>query len=402
MTQGPAKTTIRVCANPPPNRHLNRYNPFLYCSLDKGFFILLPTFLGQPNPSGQAAASCSVLPHSAAPSTFTVPLPHQKAAPAHRHWSARTEGKGKGTEGKGEGGGGAFITAQVPQCALCGTRPERAGPGRAVPLTVGQQCPQPSPAAAVTAPAAGSTAALSRGQPAGGPGAPARRRPTRTTPPAPPRQADRAPEGGRERGGSAGMDPGLEELMPRLLPVDDCDLAEDFDPTVPPRTPQEYLKRVQWVAGRKGSEGGAVADAARTKLRVEMLKGGYIMLPFTGHLQLAEPLPCLSLWFGNPPGTHLPSTRRLRLSAAACRGPRRARFCAAARSSERLCSVICRSTGSPVLDYPYQQRWPTSPEGLAAGRVTHLGKLGCKQASRGREQLSRNGEQLIRNSQTFA
>lgn len=131
MTQGPAKTTIRVCANPPPNRHLNRYNPFLYCSLDKGFFILLPTFLGQPNPSGQAAASCSVLPHSAAPSTFTVPLPHQKAAPAHRHWSARTEGKGRGTEGKGKGSGGAFITAQVPQRALCGTNPERTVPGRA-------------------------------------------------------------------------------------------------------------------------------------------------------------------------------------------------------------------------------------------------------------------------------
>lgn len=45
--------------------------------------------------------------------------------------------------------------------------------------------------------------------------------------------------------GRADMEPGLEELMPRLLPVDDCDLAEDFDPTVPPRTPQEYLKRVQ-------------------------------------------------------------------------------------------------------------------------------------------------------------
>ncbi|RMC00597.1 hypothetical protein DUI87_23214 [Hirundo rustica rustica] len=46
------------------------------------------------------------------------------------------------------------------------------------------------------------------------------------------------------------MEPGLEELMPRLLPVDDCDLAEDFDPTVPPRTPQEYLKRVQIEAAR--------------------------------------------------------------------------------------------------------------------------------------------------------
>ncbi|XP_049681977.1 gem-associated protein 2 isoform X3 [Accipiter gentilis] len=46
------------------------------------------------------------------------------------------------------------------------------------------------------------------------------------------------------------MEPGVEELMPRLLPVDDCDLAEDFDPTVPPRTPQEYLKRVQIEAAR--------------------------------------------------------------------------------------------------------------------------------------------------------
>lgn len=55
--------------------------------------------------------------------------------------------------------------------------------------------------------------------------------------------------GGAERSAgarsSAAMEPGVEELMPRLLPVDDCDLAEDFDPTVPPRTPQEYLKRVQ-------------------------------------------------------------------------------------------------------------------------------------------------------------
>lgn len=43
----------------------------------------------------------------------------------------------------------------------------------------------------------------------------------------------------------AGMEAGMEELMPRLLPVWDCELAEDFDPTAPPRTPQEYLKRVQ-------------------------------------------------------------------------------------------------------------------------------------------------------------
>ncbi|NWR71278.1 GEMI2 protein, partial [Centropus unirufus] len=46
------------------------------------------------------------------------------------------------------------------------------------------------------------------------------------------------------------MEPGAEELMPRLLPVEDCDVAEDFDPAVPPRTPQEYLKRVQIEAAR--------------------------------------------------------------------------------------------------------------------------------------------------------
>ncbi|XP_069883063.1 gem-associated protein 2 isoform X2 [Dipodomys merriami] len=37
----------------------------------------------------------------------------------------------------------------------------------------------------------------------------------------------------------------VEELMPRLLPVEPCDLTEGFDPSVPPRTPQEYLRRVQ-------------------------------------------------------------------------------------------------------------------------------------------------------------
>ncbi|KAJ7410258.1 Gem-associated protein 2 [Willisornis vidua] len=46
------------------------------------------------------------------------------------------------------------------------------------------------------------------------------------------------------------MEGAVEELMPRLLPVGDWDLAEDFDPTVPPRTPQEYLKRVQIEAAR--------------------------------------------------------------------------------------------------------------------------------------------------------
>ncbi|KYO37225.1 gem-associated protein 2 isoform X2 [Alligator mississippiensis] len=48
----------------------------------------------------------------------------------------------------------------------------------------------------------------------------------------------------------AGMEAGMEELMPRLLPVWDCELAEDFDPTAPPRTPQEYLKRVQIEASQ--------------------------------------------------------------------------------------------------------------------------------------------------------
>ncbi|XP_068402065.1 gem-associated protein 2 isoform X2 [Eschrichtius robustus] len=34
----------------------------------------------------------------------------------------------------------------------------------------------------------------------------------------------------------------VEELMPRLLPVEPCDLTDSFDPNVPPRTPQEYLR----------------------------------------------------------------------------------------------------------------------------------------------------------------
>ncbi|XP_074146813.1 gem-associated protein 2 isoform X2 [Sminthopsis crassicaudata] len=46
------------------------------------------------------------------------------------------------------------------------------------------------------------------------------------------------------------MESVVEELMPRLLPVEPCDLAEDFDPSVPPRTPQEYLKRVQLEAAQ--------------------------------------------------------------------------------------------------------------------------------------------------------
>ncbi|XP_016283773.1 gem-associated protein 2 isoform X2 [Monodelphis domestica] len=46
------------------------------------------------------------------------------------------------------------------------------------------------------------------------------------------------------------MESAVEELMPRLLPVEPCDLAEDFDPSVPPRTPQEYLKRVQLEAAQ--------------------------------------------------------------------------------------------------------------------------------------------------------
>uniref|UniRef100_A0A8C6EKU7 Gem-associated protein 2 n=1 Tax=Microcebus murinus TaxID=30608 RepID=A0A8C6EKU7_MICMU len=42
----------------------------------------------------------------------------------------------------------------------------------------------------------------------------------------------------------------VEELMPRLLPVEPCDLTEAFDPSVPPRTPQEYLRRVQIEAAQ--------------------------------------------------------------------------------------------------------------------------------------------------------
>ncbi|KAB0395702.1 hypothetical protein E2I00_011204 [Balaenoptera physalus] len=42
----------------------------------------------------------------------------------------------------------------------------------------------------------------------------------------------------------------VEELMPRLLPVEPCDLTDSFDPNVPPRTPQEYLRRVQIEAAQ--------------------------------------------------------------------------------------------------------------------------------------------------------
>ncbi|XP_071070056.1 gem-associated protein 2 isoform X5 [Dasypus novemcinctus] len=41
------------------------------------------------------------------------------------------------------------------------------------------------------------------------------------------------------------MESAVEELMPRLLPVEPCDVTEGFDPSELPRTPQEYLRRVQ-------------------------------------------------------------------------------------------------------------------------------------------------------------
>uniref|UniRef100_A0A8C4SUC4 Gem-associated protein 2 n=1 Tax=Erpetoichthys calabaricus TaxID=27687 RepID=A0A8C4SUC4_ERPCA len=40
-----------------------------------------------------------------------------------------------------------------------------------------------------------------------------------------------------------------EDLMPRLLPVEDYDV-EDFDPSIPPRNPQEYLRQVQLEAAK--------------------------------------------------------------------------------------------------------------------------------------------------------
>ncbi|KAJ1104378.1 hypothetical protein NDU88_001790 [Pleurodeles waltl] len=46
------------------------------------------------------------------------------------------------------------------------------------------------------------------------------------------------------------MESDAEDMMPRLLPVENCDIADDFDPSVPPRTPQEYLKRVQIEAAQ--------------------------------------------------------------------------------------------------------------------------------------------------------
>ncbi|CAB1335400.1 unnamed protein product [Coregonus sp. 'balchen'] len=40
----------------------------------------------------------------------------------------------------------------------------------------------------------------------------------------------------------------VEELMPRLLPVETCDTGEDFKLNEPPRNPQEYLRQVQLEA----------------------------------------------------------------------------------------------------------------------------------------------------------
>ncbi|XP_048831204.1 gem-associated protein 2 [Brienomyrus brachyistius] len=43
------------------------------------------------------------------------------------------------------------------------------------------------------------------------------------------------------------MNSDVEELMPKLLPIDPCD-PEDVDLSGPPRTPQEYLRQVQLEA----------------------------------------------------------------------------------------------------------------------------------------------------------
>uniref|UniRef100_A0A8C4XI62 Gem (nuclear organelle) associated protein 2 n=1 Tax=Erpetoichthys calabaricus TaxID=27687 RepID=A0A8C4XI62_ERPCA len=40
-----------------------------------------------------------------------------------------------------------------------------------------------------------------------------------------------------------------QDLIPRCLPVEDYDL-EDFDPSTPPRNPQEYLRQVQLEAAK--------------------------------------------------------------------------------------------------------------------------------------------------------
>lgn len=140
-----------------------------------------------------------------------------------------------------------FIKAALPGRAPCGANPEDALAAAEAASTAGR--PRPRPRGAVKAPHV--PAALARAA------RPSRRLPARLRrggpAPALPGEAASAAGGrggeGAERSAgarsSAAMEPGVEELMPRLLPVDDCDLAEDFDPTVPPRTPQEYLKRVQ-------------------------------------------------------------------------------------------------------------------------------------------------------------
>uniref|UniRef100_A0A3P8XH36 Gem-associated protein 2 n=1 Tax=Esox lucius TaxID=8010 RepID=A0A3P8XH36_ESOLU len=40
----------------------------------------------------------------------------------------------------------------------------------------------------------------------------------------------------------------VEELMPRLLPVETCEIVEDLNLNEPPRNPQEYLRQVQLEA----------------------------------------------------------------------------------------------------------------------------------------------------------
>uniref|UniRef100_A0A9J7XJY3 Gem-associated protein 2 n=1 Tax=Cyprinus carpio carpio TaxID=630221 RepID=A0A9J7XJY3_CYPCA len=68
----------------------------------------------------------------------------------------------------------------------------------------------------------------------------------------------------------------VEELMPRLLPVESCD-TEEYNSTEPPRNPQEYLRQVQ-------REASLCPDVVVAQIDPKKLKKQSVNVSITGCL----------------------------------------------------------------------------------------------------------------------